>query len=279
ETTGSSALPTAAARRPLPSRSSSLRVAAALPGARQQQRAGAGAGGLPSSLQEDLEDYFARFDSVVRDASSSTGRQGPQSALLQSELPSVPRFEAGDFARLRRTSCSAVTCGARRGPVFTECAICLQSFDESRLTALLELPCSARHVFHGPCLKKWLAKSVQCPVCRVDVKALLPKVKALLPKVMTSSASPASGSDKTRRPFNHQLMAGCTRDGGRVVRYEPNPPVAWPRPTYIPAHLRHLAQYLEVSYPGRGVARIWRLPFGEASGDLSQALPLEGSDH
>lgn len=41
---------------------------------------------------------------------------------------------------------------------------------------------------------------------------------------------------------------------------------------YIPSELWHLAQYFEVSYPGRGEAHVWRVPSpcptsgGEVSG-------------
>ena len=45
-----------------------------------------------------------------------------------------------------------------------------------------------------------------------------------------------------------------------VFRYERNPPAEWIRPGYIPSHLRHAAEYIEVSYPDKGTAKIWRLP-------------------
>lgn len=146
-----------------------------------------------------------------------------------------------------------------------ECSICLECICEGDV--LLEVPCEAKHRFHEKCLTKWLSKSVVCPLCRVDVKALLPAVQPGRAQVTNS-----------RRRSGASSGLGRTADGGTVLRYERDPPSDWERPAYIPAHLRHLAEYLEVSYPNRGTARIWRVP-NAATAELSDALPIEENNN
>ncbi|KAL6223901.1 hypothetical protein ACLB2K_002758 [Fragaria x ananassa] len=45
------------------------------------------------------------------------------------------------------------------------CAICLDDFEVGRHTS--RLPCL--HVFHGPCILKWLKIDLHCPLCRYSV--------------------------------------------------------------------------------------------------------------
>lgn len=199
-------------------------------------------------VKDDLEDYFERLDRQRLEA-----QQGGAGAVLL-EAPSVARFSPQDFARLHVVRTSAGDPGA-------ECAICLLALRTEAWA--VALPCAPAHCFHTSCVRSWLSKSVHCPLCRVDVLALLPaqpqsSVEGRL-RVPSSLAAPAE-----RR----------TRGGGRVLAYLPEPPSSWARPAYIPAHLRHLAEYLEISYPGRGTAKIWRVP-NLAVADLSNALPLE----
>ena len=56
------------------------------------------------------------------------------------------------------------------------CAICLENFilregqdAESPNGKLVNLPCSLHHTFHPDCIKEWLTKSQECPLCKVDV--------------------------------------------------------------------------------------------------------------
>jgi len=274
---------------------------------------------MPKSVQEDLEEYLNRLDGVSESASSG----------LPAEIPTIPRFESKDFAKLRRarhvqlegassssgaadasdtqlhtklkelyekhnpaklseldtmlkkyrgreawlyeqvcmkygvTDGTGVAVASTPGEAAAgaECHICLAPLRSGEV--LLELPCSQRHRFHERCIKEWLSKAVTCPLCRTDVKALLPAVDAAVP-----------AARRGKLAANARREQGQTLLGGTVVCYERNPPPSRERPTYIPPHLRHLAQYLEVSYPGRGVARIWRVP-NSATSDLSRALPLE----
>lgn len=190
---------------------------------------------------DDLNDYFERLDATETQAESGT---------QNAQVPTVPRFSSEDFARLQRVRpLSRGNRGGEDGTVFPDCAICLQPMGQGG-GDLLQVPCSGQHRFHVRCLRGWLAKSVHCPVCRVDVKALLPPIRN-------------QGVHGRRHPIAGLAEAGLsarTRDGGRILCYEAKPPPTWERPVYIPAHQRHIAQYLEIEYPGQGTARIWRVP-------------------
>eukprot|EP00927_Polykrikos_kofoidii_P036840 TRINITY_DN31070_c0_g1_i1.p1 TRINITY_DN31070_c0_g1~~TRINITY_DN31070_c0_g1_i1.p1 ORF type:complete len:191 (-),score=20.63 TRINITY_DN31070_c0_g1_i1:63-581(-) len=170
---------------------------------------------------DDLEDYFHRLDSRRAEA----GR-----TFSSEEAPSVERFDDEDFAALRRTE----------GLAGAECAICLASGLSGEV---LELPCAAAHRFHEECARSWLLRNVTCPLCRVDVRALI-----------RASSSPSS----TRLPSPR--AHGITRDGGVIARYDPHPPVEVARPSYIRPELHHLAELVEIEYPNQGTARVWRVP-------------------
>mmetsp|Transcript_3667 Transcript_3667/g.8639 ORF Transcript_3667/g.8639 Transcript_3667/m.8639 type:complete len:114 (-) Transcript_3667:103-444(-) len=46
-----------------------------------------------------------------------------------------------------------------------ECTICLVEYEEGDLVK--RLPCM--HVFHQDCVGGWLARSMQCPVCKISI--------------------------------------------------------------------------------------------------------------
>jgi hypothetical protein len=46
----------------------------------------------------------------------------------------------------------------------TSCVICMRDYKKGK--GLLALPCPRRHRFHRKCLRKWLARSHVCPLCR-----------------------------------------------------------------------------------------------------------------
>lgn len=169
----------------------------------------------PAHVMEDLEDYFRRLDE----------------RLNQSKPPSVDRLSEDE---LRMLSVVPFVRFAATFP-YSECAVCLQDFADDEPVA--RLPCAAGHCFHAACARQWLGKSVYCPLCRVDVRALL----------VPPERPP------TRRAF------GFTRDGGVIKRYEPTPAPDIPRPSYIPEADRARAGYVEVEYSDQGVARIWRV--------------------
>lgn len=174
----------------------------------------------PDNVLEDLEDYFERWD-----ARRAGGTDPSESA----SAASVERFEGEDFALLDRL-------GGMGG---AECAICLASGPEQE--PAVALPCAARHRFHEECARGWFERNTTCPLCRVDVRCLV------------RAASP-------RRPPPSPRGFGFTRDGGVIARYDPAPPPELPRPAYIPPELHTVAELVEIDYPDRGVARVWRVP-------------------
>lgn len=191
-------------------------------------------GGPPAPIMDDLEDYFRRLDE------RRSGLEGDAQTAA-----SVDRFTPAEMDLLLAVPYQT-DCG------YGECAICLADFavgDEC-----LQMPCAASHVYHAACIRACLERSVFCPLCRVDLKAILP------------AADRASASTiDTALPSPRQL--GWTRDGGRILRYEPSPSAELLRPHYIPTALHGVASLVEVEYPdspssGRqgGVARIWRVP-------------------
>ncbi|KAF8706514.1 hypothetical protein HU200_030790 [Digitaria exilis] len=65
------------------------------------------------------------------------------------------------MARLRETTVAAETREEE------ECAVCLKSFEEGdRMGAM---PCS--HEFHDGCIRRWLAISCLCPLCRFALQS------------------------------------------------------------------------------------------------------------
>nr|CAB3490884.1 unnamed protein product [Digitaria exilis] len=66
------------------------------------------------------------------------------------------------MARLRETTVAEETREEDE-----ECAVCLKSFEEGdRMGAM---PCS--HEFHDGCIRRWLAISRLCPLCRFALQS------------------------------------------------------------------------------------------------------------
>jgi len=202
---------------------------------------------------------------------------------------SVPYMKAADIRQLRRIRyegqpSTAVTISADAAPATTvattaanqasedslvECVVCLSTLKKGEW--LLEMPCDERHRLHEQCARSWLARSAACPLCRVDVRTLLPGLQAANAENAVSAGTAGRGrrARRRRRRGGRRPQAGAdgqvaipgarTRDGGIISRFEPHPPTSWDRPVYIPERLWHLAQYFEVSYPGMGLARVWRV--------------------
>ena len=59
-----------------------------------------------------------------------------------------------------------------------ECPICLSKYKYT--DKIKELPC--RHIFHKKCLKSWLSRSDDCPMCKFDIKIEIEKRKDELEK-------------------------------------------------------------------------------------------------
>lgn len=48
-----------------------------------------------------------------------------------------------------------------------ECSICLESFKENE--DLVEFTCNKEHIFHEECIKAWIEKRTNCPICRKEL--------------------------------------------------------------------------------------------------------------
>ncbi len=193
----------------------------------KREAAARGVHSPPPDVRDDLEDYFLRLDA----ASNHDERSADQAA-------SVHRFAPEQLRTLPTVEYDAA--GVKVAGAYAECAICLLDFEPGE--TLAKLPCAAGHVFHVACARSALTRSVYCPLCRVDLRTLLCTEEGEIP--------PATEA--------HQL--GFTRDGGRIMFWDPSPDPAIPRPEYIPAHLSDQAQVVEIWYEDLGLARIWRVP-------------------
>lgn len=183
------------------------------------------------AILEDLEDYFNRLDAR---------RAAATEALNEAALPSAERFDDADLAQLARNTVGPSGTGEN-----ITCAICLVMLVEG--DAIVVLPCAAAHRFHTSCVDGWLRRNVTCPLCRVDVREIVRNRREEVQSVV-------QGVALSPRAF------GYTRDGGIISRYEPRPPPELPRPAYIAPELRTVAELVEINYPDRGTARVWRVP-------------------
>mmetsp|Transcript_54041 Transcript_54041/g.121400 ORF Transcript_54041/g.121400 Transcript_54041/m.121400 type:complete len:234 (-) Transcript_54041:23-724(-) len=187
----------------------------------------------PDVVLDDLHDYFGRVD--ARRSEQEANANDFADAL---SVASVECFDAADLAALWTEK--------GPGPRGEECAICLSLPD--RQEEVVVLPCAAAHRFHKTCAHEWLSRNVTCPLCRVDVRTLIRATQT------ASGSSTDRSSQLTPRSF------GRTRDGGIIRRYEPHPPPELQRPWYIEPQHYNIAELVEIEYPERGTARIWRVP-------------------
>ena len=195
-------------------------------------------GGAPTDIMDDLNDYFSRLE-ARRQEQIDAGQPPPSvDRFTQSELETLPTF----------------TFNASETQ-YEECSVCLNDFAPGEV--LLKLPCAAQHLLHKGCAAACLTRSVLCPLCRVDLKQIMPTAPTQHDAYASYDASHPR-EEAAERPLTPRQL-GFTRDGGVIQRYEPNPPADMPRPSYIPAALHHRASYVEIAYPA-GAARIWRVP-------------------
>jgi len=47
------------------------------------------------------------------------------------------------------------------------CPICCETYGAS--TTLVVLPCNIKHAYHSSCVKEWLEKHQECPLCKAKV--------------------------------------------------------------------------------------------------------------
>ncbi len=51
------------------------------------------------------------------------------------------------------------------------CCICLEALDIN--LNLILLPCNEKHIFHELCIKPWLLKHRDCPLCKKSIISML----------------------------------------------------------------------------------------------------------
>lgn len=191
----------------------------------------------PPNVMDDLEDYFRRMDERRAAAES-------EQAEAESVAPaSVERFSEDELAALKKVQFAAGSSSS-----YSDCSICLADFEPGE--EVVELPCAAKHLFHAECAKAALSRSIFCPLCRVDVRK---------PIAAAAAAAHEAAGGTPDAPLSPRSL-GFTRDGGVILRYEPNPAPDVPRPSYIPRALHSQAGCVEIAYPEAGVARVWRVP-------------------
>jgi len=212
----------------------------------------------------DLQTFFEEFDlgDDTGDVTAPCMKDSDIQQLRRVRYKGQPPAAASMLADAAPTSTIAATEGDQISEDYpVECIVCLSTLEEGEW--LLEMPCDERHRLHEQCAQNWLARSAACPLCRVDARTLLPVRQASAENGSSGTAGRsrrARGSRRGRREMadgQRAIPGARTRDGGIISKFEPHPPENWQRPVYIPERLWHLAQYFEVSYPGRGVARVW----------------------
>lgn len=50
-----------------------------------------------------------------------------------------------------------------------ECSICLCEFTENEKCMVTPLPCNTLHVFHESCIKQWMERNNNCPLCKTNI--------------------------------------------------------------------------------------------------------------
>jgi hypothetical protein len=73
--------------------------------------------------------------------------------------------EGVEVAKATVAGAAAEASGACRK--VTQCAVCVEEYSDG--DELIGLVCG--HVYHDPCIREWLLKHKECPLCRHDVRA------------------------------------------------------------------------------------------------------------
>ncbi|KAF8707129.1 hypothetical protein HU200_030368 [Digitaria exilis] len=90
------------------------------------------------------------------------GRRGLDPDLLRlsdGRLGAVVPASSEDMTHLRETTVAETR--------EEECAVCWESYEEG--DKMSAMPCS--HAFHDGCIRRWLAISSLCPLCRFSLQA------------------------------------------------------------------------------------------------------------
>ena len=97
----------------------------------------------------------------------------------------------------------------------SECSICLNNFEDEDL--ITPLSCDIRHYFHHACIKEWMVKKNECPLCKdpiqpASLKQLSKELKSLVPEYQKINGSrmiaPYLNLENTRsRSFYHFISS------------------------------------------------------------------------
>ena len=63
--------------------------------------------------------------------------------------------------------------GDEAGPGMLECAICMEYFDEYDVVS--PMPCHISHLFHTSCIRPWLLRNRNCPLCKLELQEQMMK--------------------------------------------------------------------------------------------------------
>jgi len=67
---------------------------------------------------------------------------------------------------LTSVTASSLEAGRARGLVY-DCVICMEEVECGLSSDYMVTPCS--HVFHPPCLQRWMEVKMECPTCRAEL--------------------------------------------------------------------------------------------------------------
>jgi len=90
----------------------------------------------------------------------------------QSILNHIHTFELNDNNNNSNSNSNILVIQKRKlnnDEIFNKCSICLDYFIENYWydQYIIELECE--HIFHTDCIKKWLIKQPNCPLCRIKI--------------------------------------------------------------------------------------------------------------
>jgi hypothetical protein len=47
------------------------------------------------------------------------------------------------------------------------CSICFEIYTDD--TVIVKLPCNLKHIYHPACIREWLKRNPECPLCKARV--------------------------------------------------------------------------------------------------------------
>eukprot|EP00918_Siedleckia_nematoides_P013955 GHVU01030315.1.p1 GENE.GHVU01030315.1~~GHVU01030315.1.p1 ORF type:complete len:670 (+),score=96.12 GHVU01030315.1:940-2949(+) len=120
----------------------------------------------PVDLQSRL--YRAQWRHVAATPQVGAGRE--RDVAAQASAGDSPALPIADIVTAF-SNLTGIPQTKERATVVSECPICYAAFEEDEKVVVL--PCDENHIFHDVCISAWLARSQSCPLCRVNVVALL----------------------------------------------------------------------------------------------------------